>query len=101
MIVRCGRCGVELEVAGPGEFVCPQCGTRNAVREQPLASPFGVPDLKAPPPGADAGPPPGVHWVVCPACSYRFAAGELEEVACPACSAQLRLDGERAEVIAG
>lgn len=103
MIVRCGRCRVELEVAGAGEFACPNCGTRNVVRGDP--SPFGVPDLGAagggsapglagigrtqPPP--DQGPPPGVEWVICPKCSFRFAVGEVDAVECPTCGHEITL----------
>jgi DNA-directed RNA polymerase subunit RPC12/RpoP len=91
MIVRCGRCGVELEIAGPGEFMCPNCGTRNMARaqqQQPPQNPFGVPDLGA---SAPPEPAPGVQWVRCPACSYRFAVGEMEEVSCPSCSTTIEL----------
>ena len=92
MIVRCGRCQVELEIAGPGEFMCPNCGTRNVARgqQQPQApqNPFGVPDLGA---SAPAEPAPGVQWVTCPACSYKFAVGEMEKVSCPSCSADIEL----------
>jgi len=98
MLVRCGRCGVELEIAGPGEFMCPSCGTRNVARgqEPPPQNPFGVPDL-----GATVPPEPaaGVTWVRCPSCSYRFAVGEMEEVSCPSCSTAINLaeQGVRAD----
>ena len=92
MIVRCGRCGVELEIAGPGEFMCPNCGTRNVARgaqpQQPPQNPFGVPDLSA---TAPPEPAPGVQWVTCSACSYRFAVGEVEKVSCPSCSTEIEL----------
>ncbi|MGZ4211889.1 MAG: hypothetical protein ACXVQV_01490 [Actinomycetota bacterium] len=90
MIVRCGRCGVELDIAGPGEFMCPSCGTRNVVRgpaTQPQ-HPFGVPDLGA---SAPTTPAPGVQWVRCPSCAYRFAVGELDAVTCPSCSTRFDL----------
>lgn len=103
MLVRCGRCRVELEIAGPGEFACPNCGTRNVVRGGGAgADPFGVPDLGAPNPSQGLGgslgglagvgtppppsePPAGIEWVVCPSCSYRFAVGEVDAVDCPTC----------------
>lgn len=108
MLVRCGRCRAELDVSGPGEFVCPACGTRNAVRGQPAGDPFGLPDLGsatgsspfAPPTPPPSQPAPGVTWVSCPRCSYRFAVGEVQQVDCPACSAALRVAGERAELAA-
>jgi tRNA(Ile2) C34 agmatinyltransferase TiaS len=93
MIVRCGRCGIEIEVAGPGEFICPSCGTRNAVRGQEAPqNPFGVPDLGATPPPNE--PAPGAHWVRCPECAYRFAVGDVEEVDCPSCSTTIHVDQE-------
>ena len=91
MIVRCGRCQVELEIAGPGEFMCPNCGTRNVARgqqDQAPQNPFGVPDLAA---SAPQEPAPGVQWVTCPACSYKFAVGEMEKVSCPSCSTTIEL----------
>lgn len=99
MLVRCGRCRAELEVSGPGEFVCPACGTRNAVRGTgaPGANPFGLPDIGGPPspfsspPPAPSEPAPGVSWVVCPSCSYRFAVGEVQQVACPVCATTIEL----------
>jgi predicted RNA-binding Zn-ribbon protein involved in translation (DUF1610 family) len=99
MIVRCGRCGVELEIGGPGEFMCPNCGTRNVARgaagtQAPPENPFGVPDLGA---TAPAEPPPGVQWVRCPSCAYRFAVGEMEEVSCPSCSTVIDLRKESAQ----
>jgi DNA-directed RNA polymerase subunit RPC12/RpoP len=102
MIVRCGNCRAELEVAGPGEFLCPACGTRNMVRGAPAANPFGVPDLGgSPAPGATAPATPAseTRWVVCPSCGYRFAVGEVEEVVCPSCSARLSLSDEGATLV--
>jgi len=109
MLVRCGRCHAELEVSGPGEFVCPACGTRNAVRgTAPPQDPFGVPDLGGAPAGPSpfGGPPPpppnepapGVTWIVCPSCSWRFAVGDVQEVACPTCATSLRVSNGSAEI---
>jgi predicted RNA-binding Zn-ribbon protein involved in translation (DUF1610 family) len=96
MLVRCGRCRVELEVAGAGEFMCPRCGTRNVVKGPEAADPYGVPDLTIPGGAAPApAAPPAedvVRWVTCPECTYRFAAGKgAEEVTCPNCRASLSL----------
>jgi DNA-directed RNA polymerase subunit RPC12/RpoP len=94
MIVRCGRCRAELEVAGPGEFLCPACGTRNVVRAARSADAYDLGGLtvpggaprSAPAPAPD---PPGVRWVSCPACGYRFAMGDVDRVTCPNCRAAL------------
>jgi predicted RNA-binding Zn-ribbon protein involved in translation (DUF1610 family) len=95
MVVRCGRCRTELEVSGPGEFICPACGTRNAVRGAAAASPFGMGQgvsgltlpggAPAPAAGPPAGPQPSVDWVSCDSCNYRFMAGPVERVTCPNC----------------
>jgi hypothetical protein len=69
--------------------MCPSCGTRNVARGQEAPqNPFGVPDLAA---SAPAEPAPGVQWVRCPSCSYRFAVGDVEEVSCPSCSTSIDL----------
>lgn len=99
--MRCGRCRAELDIQGPGEFVCPACGTRNVARggnaSDPLAAgmtgsgltvPGGAP---APRPPATQ-PPSDVRWGACPSCGYRFAMGEVDEVTCPNCRAQLVRD---------
>jgi predicted RNA-binding Zn-ribbon protein involved in translation (DUF1610 family) len=114
MIVRCGNCRVELDVAGAGEFACPACGTRNVVRAPgagaglgagpgPALDDLGLPDLsglaRAPAAPQSDEPPPGVRWVTCPSCSYRFACGELAEVTCPACSSSLAVDDDGARVL--
>ena len=98
VVVRCGRCRAELEVSGPGEFICPTCGTRNVVRGAAGAAPFGMAPggsgLTLPGGGpVPASKPPveqtGVNWVVCGACSYRFAIGVVEKVTCPNCRADV------------
>jgi hypothetical protein len=72
--------------------MCPSCGTRNVARGtepvQNVQNPFGVPDLGATAPPEQA---PGITWVRCPSCSFRFAAGEVEEVPCPSCSTVINL----------
>jgi len=84
---------VELEVAGAGEFMCPRCGARNAVRE-PEGLPQGAPDFgfgapAAPPPAED---PPGIDWVTCPSCRWRFAVGDVPSVSCPTCGIALTIE---------
>jgi uncharacterized Zn finger protein (UPF0148 family) len=98
MIVRCGKCRTELEVSGPGEFVCPVCGTRNAVRGA-APGPIDLGGLGGPPPPSpNEGPPPGVTWETCPRCSYRFAKGDVERVSCPNCAAELEVTPEGLKV---
>jgi len=103
MIVRCGRCRAELEVSGPGEFICPACGTRNAVRgagSPAGADPYGfgasASGLTVPggvPPPSPQQPPmapsPGVNWETCPTCRFRFASGEVSTLTCPNCRTEL------------
>lgn len=89
MLVRCGQCRAELEVAGAGEFLCPHCGTRNAVRGA-TQDRFTIPTAPKTPAAAVDDVNLSVQWLVCSQCSYRFAAGrDLEEVSCPNCSAAL------------
>lgn len=95
MIVRCGRCRIELEVSGPGEFVCPSCGTRNTVRSSTVGGDLlDLSAVRSEAGPSEQNPPPGVRWVSCPGCSYRFAIGERERVACPNCSADLEVTPE-------
>lgn len=100
MIVRCGRCRAELEVAGVGEFVCPACGTRNAVRGDagaiPPTDPYGLPDLGAPRAPAPTAPvedePSNLTWIRCGSCRRRFVVGDgVEQVECPACGQQIEV----------
>lgn len=93
MKVRCGQCGLELQVNGPGEFQCPSCGTRNVVRNQ-AAAPSGL----QVPGAAPAGPGPAprandrpTRWEKCPACLFRFAIGDVERVTCPSCGVALEV----------
>lgn len=74
MIVRCGECGAQFEVSGPGRVPCPECGKVNQI-------PGGPPG--AGPPAAPAGPPP--QRVICPACEFSFLVGEVAAAPCPNC----------------
>ena len=104
MIVRCGRCRAELEVSGPGEFICPACGTRNAVRGGTGASPYGMGQAAsgltlpggapAPAPRPAGGPEPSVDWISCDSCRYRFMVGPVDRVTCPNCRAEIELPAE-------
>lgn len=60
-------------------------------------SPFGVTDLGAAPPAPNSEGAPGVRWVRCPSCSYRFAVGEVAEVACPTCATSLTVTDQGVE----
>ena len=80
MIVRCGRCRVQVEVPGPGRYQCPSCGTPMEVRDRAAA-----PGLVAPP-----APPPEpmpTPRVACPDCGFRFIVGAVESAPCPNCGA--------------
>ena len=105
--MRCGRCRSELEIPGPGEFVCPACGTRNVARGGAGADPYSIGGQGAAAasrltvPGGAPAPsmppvPSDVRWGVCPACTYRFASGEVEAVTCPNCRAALTRSPEGA-----
>jgi DNA-directed RNA polymerase subunit RPC12/RpoP len=114
MIVRCGRCRSELEISGPGEFVCPACGTRNMARGGSRATdPFSLGGAAAGPaaglgltvPGGAPVPPSNapqadIRWGKCPACGFRFAMGEIESVTCPNCRAALSRDATGALIYA-
>jgi Zn finger protein HypA/HybF involved in hydrogenase expression len=92
--IRCGRCRYEFIIGGVSETTCPQCGARNRIPSGPApAGPGPIVDTTAA--GDDASeaiPEPGdPRWLVCPACSYRFAVGEVEAVSCPLCSTSVPL----------
>ena len=90
MIVRCGRCGSQFDVPGPGRYACPACGTANQVA--PAAGAPG-PEGVVPPPGAgmappppapsDTGPPPG--RLECTECGHEFFVGQVPVAPCPNC----------------
>ncbi len=77
MIVRCGRCQAAFDVAGPGRYACPACGTQNQVGDQPAPAPG--------PPPAPAEPPPPSPRVTCGVCGYSFIVGDVDVAPCPNC----------------
>lgn len=91
MIVRCGRCGGQFDVPGPGRYTCPACGTANQVAPGGgpgmgappggMAPPEGMPPSPAPP--TDTGPPPG--RLECPECGHAFFVGQVAVAPCPNC----------------
>lgn len=85
MIVRCGRCGTQFQVPGPGRYPCPGCGAANEVRG---AGPeISRPD---PPPPAPEHPAPRV---ACPACDFSFIVGPIEVATCPNCGEAVPVSG--------
>jgi Zn finger protein HypA/HybF involved in hydrogenase expression len=87
VIVRCGRCGTEFQVPGPGRYTCPACGTANEVRG-------AGPEISRPePPPAPEHPSPRV---VCPACDFSFIVGSIEMATCPNCGEAVPVSGGEA-----
>lgn len=112
MRVRCGACRTQFEVAGPGRYACPVCGSVNVVRngsggqsappagEQPSAQPGtmggyqtapgvappGAATAQAPPPPRQEEPMPKIE---CPECGFSFIVGKVATVTCPMCSAEV------------
>lgn len=105
MRVRCGACRTQFEVAGPGRFACPVCGSVNVVRNgagaaaeeappptsmggyptAPGATPGGAPPRQQPPPRPEE-PMPKIE---CPECGFSFIVGKVATVTCPMCSAEV------------
>lgn len=97
MRVRCGACRTQFEVAGPGRYACPVCGSVNVVRNGTAAGPStvggypaaqGVAGAAAPPPP----PPPDepLPKVECPECGFSFIVGNVAVAVCPNCSAEVK-----------
>lgn len=108
MNVRCGACRTQFDVAGPGRYACPACGSVNVVRDQaaapasgsvggyqaaPGVSPEGMPP--PPPP-----PPPPTPKISCPDCAFSFIVGQIALATCPNCGAEVET-GIEAEEEAG
>ena len=113
MRVRCGACRTQFEVAGPGRFACPVCGSVNVVREGAAGAPASPPpdQGEAPAPSGMAGyqtapgvmppggapppqqPPPKPETpmpkIDCPECGFNFIVGNVATVTCPMCSAEV------------
>ncbi len=95
MRVRCGACRTQFEVAGPGRFACPVCGSVNVVRggaEQPqemggYPTAPGVGGVGGPPPPPP--PPPPLPRIECPECGFSFVVGPIALATCPNCTAQV------------
>lgn len=108
MRVRCGACRTQFDVAGPGRYACPVCGSVNVVRNG--AGPGG--EQASPPPSSMGGYPtaPGVGpqgpgpmpqppppppreepmpKINCPECGFSFIIGKVATVTCPMCSAEV------------
>lgn len=88
MIVRCGRCRTSFEVAGPGRYRCPACGTANEVAGGPAPAPGGL--VTPPPPAAPETPSPRAE---CPDCGFRFIVGQVAEAPCPNCGLAVTVAG--------
>jgi DNA-directed RNA polymerase subunit RPC12/RpoP len=107
MRVRCGACRTQFEVAGPGRFACPVCGSVNVVRNgaggpeaaqslggYPAAPGAGMPGEAPPPPPT---PPPVLPKIKCPECGFEFIVGEIAVATCPMCSAEVPTGFEEEE----
>jgi len=86
MRVRCGRCRTEVEIPGPGTFVCPACGTQNQVR--PPGE--GLQGIRQPP-LVESHP---ASRVTCDECSFTFAVGDIDLAICPNCRAEVKVQAE-------
>lgn len=96
MTVRCGRCQTPFEVAAPGRYPCPACGTSNDVRagaEQPDQPDQG--GLLTPPPPPEPDPPS--PRVVCSECDVSFIVGAVSEAPCPNCGTSVTVSGSEGD----
>jgi DNA-directed RNA polymerase subunit RPC12/RpoP len=99
MRVRCGACRNQFDVAGPGRYACPVCGSVNVVRNGAGAAPGpqsmggypaapGVGGVGAAPPPPPP-PPPVLPKIECPECGFGFIVGPIAVATCPNCSAEV------------
>jgi len=94
MIVRCGACRTQFEVAGAGRFSCPSCGSVNVVRNQTATGPAsagayptapGAPPAPTPPPPDRPSP-----RIDCPECAFTFIVGDISVATCPNCGTEVQ-----------
>jgi rRNA maturation endonuclease Nob1 len=103
MRVRCGACRTQFDVAGPGRYACPVCGSVNVVRNGAQQGASSVGGYPAAPGAAGAGgpqppppppPPPPVEEpmpkVDCPECGFNFIVGKVETAICPNCGVEVK-----------
>jgi DNA-directed RNA polymerase subunit RPC12/RpoP len=95
VIVRCGACRTEFEVPGEGTFVCPTCGTQNAIRRQgDPGAPEGPGGPVVPGPRPAPAPETPSPRVECPDCGFRFIVGDVDTAVCPNCGVAVQV-GEK------
>jgi predicted RNA-binding Zn-ribbon protein involved in translation (DUF1610 family) len=94
MIVRCGACRTQFEVAGAGRFSCPSCGSVNVVRNQTATGPASAGAYPTAPgaPVAPAPPPPDrpSPRINCPECAFTFIVGDIAVATCPNCGTEVQ-----------
>jgi len=94
MIVRCGSCRTQFEVAGAGRFSCPSCGSVNVVRNQTATGPASAGAYPTAP-GAPPTPPtpqpdrPSPR-ISCPECAFTFIVGDIAVATCPNCGYEVQ-----------
>lgn len=86
MRVRCGRCGTEFTVPGPGRYACPSCDAMNEIRPRPGHAGFEVPS--SPPPVSSS------PRLTCSACGFSFIVGDIEVAVCPNCGERVSRGGD-------
>jgi len=94
MIVRCGACRTQFEVAGAGRFSCPACGSVNVVRNQTATGPASAGAYPTAPgaPATPAAPPPDrpSPRINCPDCAFTFIVGDIAVATCPNCGTEVQ-----------
>lgn len=94
MIVRCGACRTQFEVAGAGRFSCPSCGSVNVVRDSTATGPAAASPYPAAPGAPTAPPPPQPDRpsprINCPDCAFTFIVGEIPVATCPNCGIEVQ-----------